>query len=130
MGQRHLAATTASVGAMGLTRVMLHALNTIASHPPGPMSQLSANLRVDAAWVTAVVDRLESRGYVVRVPSPVDRRVKILELTDAGRAVKRRADRLAVSPPPEFTKLSTEDLETLVRIGDKLALLADPDPGA
>ena len=41
-----------------------------------------------------------------------------------------RADRLAVSPPPEFTKLSTEDLETLVRIGDKLALLADPDPGA
>ena len=43
-----------------------------------------------------MVDRLVTAGLVLRVPSALDRRVKLIRLTDAGQAlyakVKQRAD--------------------------------------
>ncbi|HEU4372016.1 MAG TPA: MarR family transcriptional regulator [Telluria sp.] len=58
--------------------------------------QLADLLGVEGPTIVAMVDRLVSAGLVLRAPSPLDRRVKLIRLTDAGAAlygkVKQRAD--------------------------------------
>jgi DNA-binding MarR family transcriptional regulator len=43
-------------------------------------------MRVDRTTMVAIVDELESSGYVVRRRNPADRRAYALEATDGGRA--------------------------------------------
>ena len=77
------------------------------------MSELADSLGCDASNVTSIVDRLESRGFVERRPSAMDRRVKELALTPAGAETH---DRIAVrmqQPPPPIDNLSTADQEQL-----------------
>jgi MarR family transcriptional regulator for hemolysin len=58
--------------------------------------QLADLLGVEGPTVVAMVDRLVTAGLVVRAPSELDRRVKLIRLTGEGRAVyakvKERAD--------------------------------------
>jgi MarR family transcriptional regulator for hemolysin len=53
-------------------------------------------LGVEGPSVVAMIDRLEKAGLVQREPSPLDRRVKLVHLTDAGRTlyakVRKEAD--------------------------------------
>ncbi|MBW3630045.1 MAG: MarR family transcriptional regulator, partial [Gemmatimonadetes bacterium] len=56
-----------------------------------PMRSLAGQLRCDASNVTGLADRLEVRGLVTRVGQQGDRRVKLLALTDAGRALRDEA---------------------------------------
>lgn len=55
---------------------------------PSPMRSLSDTLCCDPSNVTGVVDRLEERGMLTRAESPADRRVKLLQLTPAGRRLR------------------------------------------
>ena len=58
--------------------------------------QLADLLDVEGPTIVAMIDRLVSAGLVLRAPSPLDRRVKLIRLTEAGQAlygkVKERAD--------------------------------------
>jgi DNA-binding MarR family transcriptional regulator len=45
---------------------------------------------MDAATVKGTVDRLEVRGFVLRVQDAEDRRKLLVDLTEAGREVTRR----------------------------------------
>jgi len=80
---------------------------------------------VDPGWVTDIVDRLEARGDVVRKPSPDDRRVKILELTDKGRETWRKMDDAIATAPPELLELRDSELRLLLRIAQRLAAAAN-----
>jgi len=51
-----------------------------------PMVVIGSRLQVHPTSVTNAVDRLEVQGLVRRVPHPTDRRTKLIELTEAGRA--------------------------------------------
>ncbi|MEM7318233.1 MAG: MarR family transcriptional regulator [Pseudomonadota bacterium] len=53
---------------------------------PIKMSALSQSLLVSNGNATAVVDRLEKDGWAKRIPSPGDRRVVLVTLTEEGRA--------------------------------------------
>ena len=50
-------------------------------------SELGTAVGIDRSTMVAVIDRLESRGWVVRAPSPNDRRSYALELSPAGAAL-------------------------------------------
>jgi DNA-binding MarR family transcriptional regulator len=126
----HVEATKAGIQDMGMSPVMVQTLKLLMELPTGAMSQLVDRLAVDPAWVTAVVDRLEARGDVVRVPSQVDRRVKLLEVTDSGRRTWRRLQRLLATPPNQLRQLSREELAALVRIGEHLATIAAHPPAS
>jgi MarR family transcriptional regulator for hemolysin len=54
-----------------------------------PLSQraLADQVGVEGPSMVSMLDRLERDGFVVRSPSPLDRRVKLVQLTDAGRRV-------------------------------------------
>src|SRR4051812_7209655 len=63
----------------------------------GPMSQraLGRRLRVDKSPLVGVIDDLERGGWAERRRSARDRRVQEVHVTDAGRGVLRRAEKLA-----------------------------------
>ena len=51
-----------------------------------PMTKMGALLQVHPTSVTSAVDRLESQGFVERIPHPTDRRAVLASITEAGRA--------------------------------------------
>jgi DNA-binding MarR family transcriptional regulator len=89
------------------------ALTTLEPGRPRAMSELACALRCDNSNVTGIVDRLEDRGLVQRRPSAQDRRVKMLEVTPEGAALRRRLHERLSQPPPALAALSDEDARTL-----------------
>lgn len=128
-GQRHLETVTSGIEEMGLSKVMAQFLGAVCQSPPGPTNQLATRFGVDPSWVTDIVDRLEARGELVRRPSPDDRRVKILEVTEAGLETFRNMEAMFATPPLVLLDAPREDLLALVRIAERLAgtiQVADP----
>ena len=73
---------------------------------PLPMNELASLLACDNSNVTGLIDRLEARDLVTRQPSPYDRRVKHVVLTDEGRELRARMLDLVGQPPAGFEQLT------------------------
>ena len=71
-----------------LTPAQGHALRALDPARPVPMSTLAEALVCDASNVTGIVDKLESRGFIVRQGTDHDRRVKHLAVTERGRRIR------------------------------------------
>lgn len=109
---------------VGLTPAHMHALMSLDPDQPKPMRSLAEDWKCDASNVTFLADRLEQAGYVERVVSPVDRRVKILQLTEAGLATRERLHDRMSQPPDQLLALSVADLRSL----DELLAGIELDP--
>jgi len=57
------------------------------SESPLPPNKIADRLIITRATVTGLIDSLERRGYVRRLPHPSDRRMLLIEPTDTGRQV-------------------------------------------
>lgn len=68
-------------------------VHLVAGHREAGMRQLARAGRHDPATMTAVVDGLVERGWVVRRRSPVDRRRVVVRLTPKGRRTYQLATR-------------------------------------
>jgi DNA-binding MarR family transcriptional regulator len=77
---------------LGISMTHLHILTMLKHHGAMPMSRLAELLDVSLSNATGLIDRLEDRGYVVRVRVPDDRRVVLVELTGAADQVLEEAD--------------------------------------
>jgi len=74
--------------ARGLTAAGWSAMAAVAaSSAPPSQRELARQLGVDGATLVATIDRLAVAGLVERMPSPHDRRVKLVVLTERGRAL-------------------------------------------
>ena len=69
---------------LDLTSVQFAALDTISHHPGIDQATLAAAISFDRATIGGVIDRLERKGFVLRVVSPQDRRARLLQLTTEG----------------------------------------------
>ena len=69
----------------GLTPVQYAALETIGSFSKIDQRSLARQIGQDTSTIGGVIDRLESRGLVLRNPSENDRRVHLLTLTNEGK---------------------------------------------
>lgn len=87
---------------------------------PIPMSHLAGEMHCDASNITWMTDRLEQRGLVERRPDPLDRRVKQLVLTEAGRRLRRQIDRRLGTQFPGLDRLSGEERQTLAGLLTRL----------
>lgn len=67
-----------------LSHSELHALELLAREPIGPVD-LARGLGVTSAASSGIVDRLATRGHVVREPHPSDRRRTRVVITASGR---------------------------------------------
>jgi DNA-binding MarR family transcriptional regulator len=103
----------ASLAELGLTFPLAHALRLLEPGHARPMSELAELLVCDASNVTALADRLESKGLASRQPHPGDRRVKALELTEDGIELRERVLELMSEPPPAIAALPVADQRAL-----------------
>lgn len=115
-----------ALGDIGLTPGHMKALMTLEPGEALPMGACAQEMGCDASTATWLIDRLEERGLVERHPSPTDRRVKGVVLTDAGFAAKASLQEQYFQPPDAMLELSTEELEALF---DLLSKLAEPAGG-
>jgi DNA-binding MarR family transcriptional regulator len=81
------------------------------------MSELSRMLLVSNGNATAVVDRLEAEGLVLRTPSEVDRRTVHVALTEAGlMGFETMAEGHETEVARLFSGLSEDDLDQMTVI--------------
>lgn len=73
------------VAALGLCLSDFMVLEALLHKGPLPISEIQARVPLASGSMTAAVDRVESRGLVVRRATSEDRRVRRIELTPAGR---------------------------------------------
>ena len=78
---RHFDEVLKPVGLTNQQFSLLMALNRPAPPPMGPVATL---LAMDRTTLTAALKPLERRGLVRVLPSPADRRTRLLALTEAG----------------------------------------------
>jgi MarR family transcriptional regulator for hemolysin len=57
---------------------------------PQSQTELAHKLGVEDPTMVSMIDRLVKAGFVARQPSPTDRRVKLVVLTDEGAALYRK----------------------------------------
>jgi DNA-binding MarR family transcriptional regulator len=112
----------AECAAFDMTSVQYAALMTIGANPGVDATRLSALIAFDRSTLGDVLERLETKGWILRGPGPEDRRVKMLTLSDAGvallgevtPAVRRVQERL-------LAPLAPEDRATMIRLLGELA---------
>lgn len=96
----------------GLALVMDRGL---AGEQPTP-GQISAALQLSAPATSAMLDRLERLGHVVRVPHPTDRRSVTVEITEHALEVGGAMfGRLAAHLAPVLASRSEADLDVVAR---------------
>jgi DNA-binding MarR family transcriptional regulator len=79
---------------MGLTHPQYLVMLALWQHGPLSVKRLSALLQLDPGTLSPLVKRLESSGFVRRDRDPRDERALAIALTDAGRALRERAEQI------------------------------------
>jgi DNA-binding MarR family transcriptional regulator len=75
----------------GITGPQLWALKTLSQNETLSQGQLSEKMYLHPSTITALVDRLERKGYVQRDRNLKDRRVVKVRLTTEGKALVKKA---------------------------------------
>jgi len=97
----------------------------------GPLCQgtLSQKLLKSTGNITLVLDNLEKRGLVRRIRSPEDRRMVIIELTPAGRAlIAELFPRMAAAITQEMSVLTPGEQMLLGELCKKLGRTPESAP--
>ncbi|MEM6792022.1 MAG: MarR family transcriptional regulator [Myxococcota bacterium] len=97
-------------------------LTTLADIEPTPLRDLVVLMSRDKSQMTRAIQMLESKGFVLRDPSPSDRRVTIVQLTDQGRAKVEVIRRTMAEVADEIlTPLSDEARAQLTELLEELS---------
>jgi DNA-binding MarR family transcriptional regulator len=97
---------------MGLTHPQYLVMLALWGESPLSVKQIGQLLRLDSPTLSPLLKRLEAIGYLTRTRDASDERVLRVELTRAGRALRKQAEKV---PPTIVAKLGIEiaDLEAL-----------------
>ncbi len=115
-------------GVHGISVTQTRLLGVLRDRTP-TMHELARLLGLDKSSATGLVDRAERRGLVSRAPSSADRRVVLVELTDAGRALVGEVSGGFESDVATLLgRLPEPDRSTLTRLVSRL-LVAEADAG-
>lgn len=93
---------------------------------PMTMSAFAEAMRIDRSTATRAVDRLESLGYATRATGSSDSRVKLVTITDHGRAVVQDVvDRRFAALVAVFDEFDDAELRQLADLLDRLVSSMD-----
>ena len=112
---------------LDLTYAQSQVLFRLAEHPGSHMGDVAKAFGVTLPAVTHIVDRLEEKGLVTRGDHPADRRVYVLDLTSAGKALVEELEAIRLRGMERvLARMSAEDrrrvltgLEALVDAADR-----------
>ncbi len=75
-------------------------------------SDIGGYLYIDNSAITRMLDRLEKKALINRIPDPNDRRAILIELTEKGRDVTKNAIPLGLKAIDDLTQsLSSEEIQ-------------------
>lgn len=115
-----------AAGSLGLGRNDARALRFLAERGAATPGTLMGNLNLTSGSVTALVDRLEKAGYARRRPHGRDRRVVLIEPTEAGaRALAAASAPLCDLASKLSDRMQTERSGAVVRQLDDLTRMVD-----
>ncbi|WP_369370682.1 MarR family winged helix-turn-helix transcriptional regulator [Promicromonospora sp. Populi] len=129
--QREAAARVAHV--LGWPRSGIAVVHLLTKCGPVSLTDIASHLRVDISVASRQVSTLVDGGYVVRTVDAEDRRVRTVELSDAGRALAAEVreqyadliDRAFAAWSPEELAAATQLLDRLVDTINTDAALRD-----
>lgn len=117
-----LAAESPVLEAHGLSMWAYIVLSALERSPVRSQAALAEAIGADKTRIIPTLDDLQDRGYIERRPDPNDRRVRLLALTDAGRAAKDAAQEdIQRGEERWLGKLSADDRRLFLRILRKLS---------
>lgn len=93
---------------MGLTHPQYLVMLALWGESPLSVKRIGELLRLDAATLSPLLKRLEAIGYLTRTRNTADERQLAIELTPAGRRLRRQAERI---PPAIVQQLGMEVAE-------------------
>jgi DNA-binding MarR family transcriptional regulator len=97
-------------------------LSTVASNPGMTQLALGSALGLDKTTVTAAIDRLEQAGLMSRQPAPGDRRARVVQVTDPGRALAHQVQAETTARQAAlFADVDQVDIDQMVRTLQLLA---------
>lgn len=89
-----------------------HLLSYLRSYSPAPVGELVRVFGIKQSTFTSLLDRLEKAGLIRREMNPGDRRSFLIHITDSGRELAERLNRLLETLEAEIReKVSPQDME-------------------
>lgn len=79
---------------LGVSPLEGHVLTYLRKYAPAPVGELVRVFGLKQSTFTSLLDRLERAGLVRREPNPEDRRSLLVHITDRGRELTSRLNRL------------------------------------
>jgi MarR family transcriptional regulator, temperature-dependent positive regulator of motility len=108
-----------------ITPVQAAILLVIETEPRIDQKSLAAVVALDKATTGNVVARLEGRGLLTRKIDPSDRRARVLQLTDTGKALNRKMEKVALRTRERLvSRLTPMEQAEFVRLLRKFVGLA------
>jgi DNA-binding MarR family transcriptional regulator len=102
---------------VGISQVEAHVLGYLAPLGRCSINDLHRDFGHRRSTLTSILDRLEGRGMVRRMPHPTSRRSVMVELTEQGRAAAERVSALLDDLDAAVRKATTtRDLEGFYRV--------------
>lgn len=115
--QIHVAMFLEEVAGGEITPIQYGLLSILSTRPGIDQFTLGEELGLDAANVTGILRRLESRGWVRRVVDRENRRRKLCLVTDAGEAFLQAHDsQMRASQRRLLAPLSADERDTFLRL--------------
>jgi len=103
----------AHAATLGLTAAQIKVLTALQPDESVAMRVLARRIGFDQSNLTGLVDKLEARDAVLRVPDRADRRIKSLVLTEVGQALRTAFWQRLTSDAGPLDHLSAQQLEAL-----------------
>lgn len=104
---------------MGLTHPQYLVMLALWGESPLSVKEIGSLLQLDSPTLSPLLKRLEATGYLTRTRSRDDERLVLVDLTPAGRALRRQAERI----PPTIVSALGMDLAELESLHGALTRL-------
>ncbi|WP_077078517.1 MarR family winged helix-turn-helix transcriptional regulator [Mycobacterium numidiamassiliense] len=96
-------------------------LNALDRSPVRTQTALAEAIGADKTRIIGTLDELQQAGYIERRPDPDDRRVRLLEITPAGRAVKNAVQSdIQHGEERWLAELTAEERRVFLRVLERL----------
>ncbi len=106
-----------TLSAIDIRPAQYSVLIVVGANPGLSQAELADKLGIERARLVHMLDQLEKRGAIERLPSPVDRRTHALQLTREGQKLLKRAKTLAAKHEERLAdKLGTDAHRELLRV--------------
>jgi DNA-binding MarR family transcriptional regulator len=119
---QHLANISAALRPYGLTAPMWRVLNGLAEGGPSTIGDIANHTAFERSYVSRLVARMADLGLVETIGDQTDRRFRNVRISEEGTRRHAVARAIVVKLNDQsMDGLSAQDIETLMRLVDKVA---------